>query len=83
MVTHMKTTMDLPDELVRRLREAARSDGVPMRELMVEGLRREIDRRSGERGRVDFCFHSVDGEGLARGMSMASALEASYGMPPT
>lgn len=46
MVTHMKTTIELPDELFREVKELAREQGITMRELMVEGLRHELERRA-------------------------------------
>lgn len=80
MVTHMKTTMDLPDELMREVKARAMADGVPMRDLMIEGLRHELERRSETRPRVDFVFPVSDGGGrMADGITMAEAIELSYG----
>jgi ferredoxin-NADP reductase len=79
MVAHMKTTMDLPDELMREVKARAMADGVPMRDLMIEGLRNELERRE-ERPKVDFVFPVSDGGGrMAEGMTMAEAIELSYG----
>ncbi len=80
MVTHMKTTMDLPDELMREVKARAAADGVPMRDLMIEGLRSELERRSEPRPRVDFVFPVSDGAGgMVDGMTMQEAIELSYG----
>ena len=81
MVTHMKTTIELPDELLRQVRDYSRSTGVTMRELMVDGLRSELARRRAPGPRADFVFTAVDGEGLRAGIDPADVIAASYGMP--
>ena len=45
MVSSMKTTIDLPDELAAEAKELARAEGTTLRELVVDGLRFEIERR--------------------------------------
>jgi len=42
----MKTTVDLPDELYRRAKAEAESRGQKLRDLVVEGLVRVLDRSS-------------------------------------
>lgn len=74
----MKTTIELPDELLRQVRQVAAELGVPMRELMIEGLRIELERRRARSGRPDFVFGSVDGGGLVTGVEVADMVEASY-----
>lgn len=74
----MKTTVELPDELLRQVRELSRSSGVTMRELMVEGLRSELARRQENAPRPDFVFTAVEGEGLAFGLTPAEAIAMSY-----
>ena len=78
----MKTTIELPDELLRQVRDLSRATGVTMRELMVEGLRNELARRSDHRPKVDFVFTAVDGEGLARGLTPEDAIAVSYEPAP-
>lgn len=77
----MKTTIELPDELLREVRECARASGTTMRELMVEGLRGELARRREARPRADFVFRAVDGEGLRADVDARDAIARSYGMP--
>ena len=48
MVSHMKTTVDIPDELMRRLKALAAKRGVPLR-VIVEEAFREILRASSAR----------------------------------
>jgi len=38
MLSHMRTSFDLPDGLLRRAKALARKRGVPLRELVLEGL---------------------------------------------
>ena len=54
----MKTTVELPDALLREVKEVARASGTSMRELIIEGLRAELARRR-TRPRADFAFPSV------------------------
>jgi hypothetical protein len=59
----MKTTVNLPDELLRTAQEIARRDSTTVTELIETGLRSEIKQRSGE---STFVLEdaSVDGRGL-------------------
>ena len=74
----MKTTIELPDDLVRQVRDVARESGVTMRELVVEGLRSELARRTTPGPRVDFVFTAVEGQGLADDVAAGEAIAASY-----
>ena len=59
----MKTTMELPDELLEQVRRVARQEGVTLRALVEEGLQRSLEaRRQSERRRLD--FPSYGGSGL-------------------
>lgn len=66
MVSHMKTTLNIDDTVMQRLREEAARQGRTMSELVEAGLRRilsetpvspadlpELPRWAGGRGRVD------------------------------
>lgn len=44
----MKTTIDLPDELVREAKRAAIARGTTLRSLVLRGLQREIQTPSGD-----------------------------------
>lgn len=47
MVSHMKTTVEIPDPLLAQARRAADAGGTTLRALVEEGLRRVLkDRRS-------------------------------------
>ena len=59
----MKTTIDLPDELLREAQEVARAEGGTLRSVMEEGLRTVIARyRSGRR--FELRDASFGGHGL-------------------
>ena len=60
----MKTTIELPDELLAQARGVARREGATLRALVEEGLRRSLDaRRRSVRRRLD--FPSYGGSGFA------------------
>lgn len=50
MVTHMKTTLNIDDTVMQRLREEAARQGRPMAELVEAGLRRILARVPEESG---------------------------------
>jgi predicted transcriptional regulator len=59
----MKTTVNLPDELVREAQELARRERTTLKELIETGLRSVLKQRSGE-SRFALEDASVDGGGL-------------------
>lgn len=80
-VTRMKTTVELPDALAREARALARSQGSTLRELIVDGLRAEIRRRSGAPETARFTFRTVSGQGLQAGVAPATLTERAYDSP--
>jgi hypothetical protein len=63
MVSNMKTTVELPDELLREAQRIARAESTTLKSLLEEGLRAVIARhRSG--GTFALRDASVDGRGL-------------------
>ena len=59
----MKTTIELPDDLLEEVRRVARKEGATLRALVEEGLRRSLEARRGKvRRRLD--FPSYGGSGL-------------------
>jgi predicted transcriptional regulator len=63
MVSSMKTTVNLPDELLREAQELARRERTTLRELIETGLRTVVKQRSGTT-RFVLEDASVDGAGL-------------------
>ena len=59
----MKTTIEIPDELLEQVRGMARKEGATLRELVEEGLQRSLEaRRNSVRRSLD--FPSYGGSGL-------------------
>lgn len=63
MLNRMKTTVELPDELLHEVQEIARAEDTTMKSLLEEGLRSVIARH---RRAQAFALRdaSVDGRGL-------------------
>lgn len=82
MVNRMKTTIDLPDALASEARELARRQGASLRELVIAGLRSEVDRRrTSASPKVDFVFPTAAGEGLRPGIDPTRLTELAYDLP--
>lgn len=79
----MKTTIELPDGLARQARTLAQEQGSTLRELVVEGLRAEVLRRSSPRDPdPPFRLRTVSGEGLRHDVDPSTLTDRAYG-PPT
>jgi Arc/MetJ family transcription regulator len=81
MMTHMRTTVDLPDELLREVQQVARAEGTTMRSLMEEGLRAMLARHLAA-ARFSLRDASVPGEGVSAqyaDATWAQLREAAYG----
>ena len=44
MLTHMRTSIDIPDALLRRAKKLARERGITLRQLLLEGLQSAVER---------------------------------------
>ncbi|MGL4745079.1 MAG: hypothetical protein ACRCXL_11910 [Dermatophilaceae bacterium] len=75
----MKTTVMIPDALAEEAKRLGRQQGTTLRDLIVSGLRSEVERRR-HAARVDFHFPTVAGRGLVVGLEPADAIDASYGL---
>lgn len=62
--THMKTTVEIAEELFARTREVAQREGTTIRALIEEGLRAALARRD-QKTSYRWPDLSVSGEGLA------------------
>lgn len=74
----MKTTVELPDELLREVKRLAREQGVTMRELMIDGLRHEVESRDRPSPRVDLIFPTTGGDGLRPGVTESDLIRYAY-----
>jgi hypothetical protein len=67
----MKTTIDLPDELMKQARRVARQEGITLRALVEEGLQRSLKARQ-QVSRRKLDFPSYGGSGLTEEFKGAS-----------
>lgn len=78
MVTHMKTTIDIADNLFLRARERAAREKITLRALVERGLARELEEEAGGSELRPVTFR---GEGLSpefEGASWDKIREAIY-----
>jgi hypothetical protein len=68
----MKTTIEIPDSLLAALRKTAAREGVTMRELVEEGVRRALDARRGGDEPFRLRKASFKGQGLQPGLDGTS-----------
>lgn len=72
MLTHMKTTIDMPDELFVAVKQRAAADRSTMRAMIERGLRAELGRTAAGQKRarkVAIRWITVDG-GLPAGLDL-------------
>jgi hypothetical protein len=60
----MKTTVEIPDTLLRQAKAYAAREGIPMRELFERGLRRVLGEPAAPRRRFRLKTVTTKGEGL-------------------
>jgi len=66
MVTHMKTTIEISDDLLARARRDARREGKTLREIVEEALRQRLTTRPQQAFRLK--RHAFKGEGRQPGV---------------
>lgn len=82
MGTHMKTTLEIADPLLKEAKSLAHKEGITLRELAERGLRLALDERRAERGCFRLRDASVEGRGLseeARKLSWEQIRALAYG----
>lgn len=75
MLEHMRTTVILPDELYRQVKEAARSDDRTVTSFLEEAVRRELARRRARPEPEDFDSFIAEpfhGTGVRPGVDLTS-----------
>ncbi len=65
MLTHMRTSFDLPDGLLEQAKAVARERGVPVRDLVILGLTRVLSVQREPYRLPDLAF---EGDGLVEGL---------------
>ena len=81
MVSHMKTTIDIADDLFFRTKSAASQRGMSFREMVMQGLSTLLESR--ERA-VKIKPVTFKGNGLSpefRGAGWGKIRDAAYGVP--
>jgi hypothetical protein len=63
-VTHMKTTVELPDDLLERSKAVARRENSTLKALIEEGLRLALQARK-RKPSVPFALQPFHGDGLS------------------
>jgi len=71
MGTHMKTTIEISDAILEQAKEMAATEGVTLRLLVEEGLRRVLRERQAETG-FRLADESFKGKGLQPGVGEGS-----------
>jgi len=64
MVSNMKTTVDIPDDLMRKAKAVAARQKITLRALIEEGLRKVLREQEGEREAFKLRRATFRGEGL-------------------
>lgn len=68
MLTHMRTTLDLPAPLLRKARQVARQRKATFRALMTDALRRYLQEPSSKQSPFKLPDRSFQGDGLVAGL---------------
>jgi hypothetical protein len=69
MGAHMKTTIDLPDDLLERAKAMAARQGTTLKSLIEEGLRWTLSQRRRKSERFTLRDAGVMGEGVAKDLT--------------
>jgi predicted transcriptional regulator len=72
MDTHMKTTIELSDALLRAAKQAAQQGGTTLRALIEQGLRQVLQERQQQKSAFRLRDASVGGKGLQPGVRNAN-----------
>ena len=68
-VNHMKTTVDIPDALLRRAKLAAARRGSTLKTILAEALREALDAGGAERSPIEHRTPTFRGKGLQPGLA--------------
>jgi Arc/MetJ family transcription regulator len=68
MVSHMKTTIDIADDLLERAKRQAQREKRTLKDVVEEALRRQLA-ATGPKTKFKYRPHTVKGKGLQQGVS--------------
>ena len=74
----MKTTIEIPDSLFQEAKACAKSRGVPLRQIVEEGLRTIVQQGRESRKRFRLRDGSFGGKGLQSGRSWSDIRQTIY-----
>lgn len=81
MVTHMKTTIEIADALLKEAKRLAEKEKTTVRALVEDGLRRVLDERKRKRKPYAFKLVTVKGSGLQPDLPEDLPRELAYELP--
>jgi hypothetical protein len=70
MLRHMRTTINLPDELILRAKKAALEADTTLTEIIANALREALSKRRGKKARRDFKIITSGRGGLQPGVDL-------------
>jgi hypothetical protein len=70
MLKHMRTTINLPDELILRAKKAALEADTTLTEIIANALREALSKRRGKKARRDFKIFTSGRGGLQPGVDL-------------
>ena len=83
MVTHMKTTIEIADALLKEAQKVAARENTTLRALVEEGLRQALEGRRRKRRPFKLKLVTVRGRGLAPGVPEDLPRTLAYEFPST
>ena len=70
MLKHMRTTINLPDDLILQAKKAALDKDTTLTEIIKDALREALEKRTRKKPRADFRVHASGQGGLLPGVDL-------------
>jgi hypothetical protein len=75
MLKHMRTTINLPDDLVRQAKKAALDSDTTLTEFVANALREALAKRGGKKGKKPFKVITSGRGGVFPGIDLDNSAE--------